>query len=263
MVVVVLGWVVDVVVGCVVDVVGLVVVVVGITVVVVLGWVVDVVVGYVVVDVGIVVVVVLACVVDVVGYVVVVGFTVVVVLGWVVDVVVGQVHPVVVVGCPPPALAPVVGAPARSMIAPTERLTTPKIVRRRSVVAAAKNRATALSILRRAGAPKPDMRTFPFRSSGRAALWPPPLSSSSPLSQAHASNQESGEFHVTRKTLGAVRCIPSIPCVRLGALNELEGRSARRAASEQRCHSRSKPSSDRKSGLRPGEQGVPVPDERC
>ena len=195
MVVVVLGWVVDVVVGCVVDVVGLVVVVVGITVVVVLGWVVDVVVGYVVVDVGIVVVVVLACVVDVVGYVVVVGFTVVVVLGWVVDVVVGQVHPVVVVGCPPPALAPVVGAPARSMIAPTERLTTPKIVRRRSVVAAAKNRATALSILRRAGAPKPDMRTFPFRSSGRAALWPPPLSSSSPLSQAHASNQESGEFH--------------------------------------------------------------------
>jgi len=213
----VLGWVVDVVVGCVVDVVGLVVVVVGITVVVVLGWVVDVVVGYVVVDVGIVVVVVLACVVDVVGYVVVVGFTVVVVLGWVVDVVVGQVHPVVVVGCPPPALAPVVGAPARSMIAPTERLTTPKIVRRRSVVAAAKNRATALSILRRAGAPKPDMRTFPFRSSGRAALWPPPLSSSSPLSQAHASNQESGEFHVTTQDTG---------CSQVHSINSL--RPARR-----------------------------------
>jgi hypothetical protein len=99
-----------------------------------------------------------------VGYVVVdVGFTVVDVLGYVV---VEQVHPgvvVVVVGYPPPALAPVVG-PTRSRIAPIAILTAPRIVRRPSAPTVATSGATVISILRRADAPKPDMPNHPFKS---------------------------------------------------------------------------------------------------
>jgi len=100
---------------------------------------------------------------------------------------------VVVVGYPPPALAPVVG-PTRSMIAPTDRLTTPRIVRRPRVATAAKSGSTVLSILRRADAPKPDMPIFPFKvDTRRTPLWP--RRSSSPcLPATHAPQQTSCEF---------------------------------------------------------------------